>query len=300
MRKIIISFIFFAIAALLAPAQSQMALNMSEGGYGLLKTNFGVTYDHGWNSAVNGVSVRGSYEFLRTRKFTVTANLRYASTEMSFNPSDLSEGFDPDDIGLNGWHHSGQTGVTSTFRSKLAGKPLMAMALANAEWGKGGFARISGIAMGIVMLRANRATQFGIGALVMLNTSSRIPAFPILMYRHAINEKWRINIYGGIMGLEYAPTRTDLLSMGGDINVKSFYFKPSDSRLPSKCRFTNTSFRPQIKYRRRLMANLYLDVAGGASVKMSCRANGVSSRKEYFDCSQKVAPFIQTGISYSL
>lgn len=301
MKKLLLLMIFsILITPISALAQSQAAVNVSEGGYGILKTNIGVDYEHGWGKIDDCFSARVSYEFFRNKKFTVTANARYTSTEVSFSADDLSNGFDPDNIHLNGTHYFGQTGFTSTFQSKLWGKPFMAIAMVNAEWGQGGFARISGIAMGLLMLKASRSTQFGIGPLVLINSCSRIPAFLVFMYRHKFNNKWGINLYGGIFGIDYTPTVNNLFSVGADIDVKAFYFKPFNTSLPDKCRFTSTSFRPMAKYRRRLINNLYFDLQGGISLKMSCRANGVTGTKKYFDCNQKVAPFIHAGISYTM
>ncbi len=170
----------------------------------------------------------------------------------------------------------------------------------NTEWGSGGFERISGTVMGVIMLRANRRTQFGIGPLVMINTTSKIPAFLIFMYRHRFNEKLALNFYGGMFGVDYNPNKNSLLSAGADIDVKGFYFKPNHENLPNVCRFTYISFRPTVKYRVRLRPNLYFEAQGGVAIKMSCRVNGRNGTKEYFDCNQKPAPFLQGGISYSL
>ena len=299
MRKFI-SILFVCLTVLSLSAQSQAAVNVSEGGYGLLKTNMGIDYEHGWGVVDDAFSARASYQFFRNKKFTVTANARYTSTEVEFNADDLSGDFDPDEIHLNGTHLFGQTGLTSTFRTSLWGRPFMAMAMVNAEWSQGGFARVSGIAMGLLMLRANRSTQFGIGPLVLINSCSRIPAFLIFMYRHQFSRKWGVNLYGGMFSVDYTPTVNNLFSAGADIDVKAFYFKPSNASLPDKCRFTSTSFRPMVKYRRRLAPNLYFDLQGGINVKMSCRANGVTGTTKYFDCHSKVAPFVHAGVSYSL
>lgn len=55
-----------------------------------------------------------------------------------------------------------------------------------------------------------------------------------------------------------------------------------------------------LKYHRRMIQNLYLDVQAGAAIKMSCRVNGVTGTKEFFHCHRKAAPFVQTSMSYSL
>ncbi len=193
-----------------------------------------------------------------------------------------------------------QLGATASVRTKLFGKPVMGIAMLNTEWAVGGFERISGTIMGMIMLKATQSTQFGIGPLAMINTTSKIPAFLVFVYRHRFNEKLALNLYGGMFGLDYNPNRNNLLSIGADIDVKGFYFKPKQEDLPEMCRFTYTSFRPMIKYRLRLRQNFYLDVQGGVALPMSCRVNGKNGSKEYFECNQKPSPFLQGGISYSL
>ena len=281
-------------------AQTQADVNVSEGGYGLVKTNFNMSYDHGFGAIQDGFSARASYEFFRNKKFTVTANARYSSSEVSFTDSDLSNGYNPLAINLNGTHLLGQVGMTSTYKTRIFNRPIMAMAMINSEWSEGGFARVSGIAMGLVMFRANKNTQFGIGPMVMVNTCSKLPAFLVFMYRHRFNDKWLVNLYGGMFGIDYNPTKNNLISIGADLDVKAFYFKPNDASLPTKCRFTSTSFRPMIKYRRRLIQNLYFDFQGGISMKMSCKINGVSNSKELINCNQKAYPFLQTSVSFAL
>lgn len=102
------------------------------------------------------------------------------------------------------------------------------------------------------------------------------------------------------MGLDYNVNKDNLLSVGADIDVKGFYFKPCDESLPEICRFTYTSFRPGIKYRVRLKRNFYFDAQVGVALKMSCRVNGRTGSREYFDCRQGASPFFQAGVSYSL
>lgn len=281
-------------------AQTEADVNVSQGGYGMVRTNITTGYDHNWGKITNSYATRVSYEFLRNSRFTLTANARYASVETDFDASDFSGGYSPQAIGLNGTHMIGQAGFTGMYRTTLFGRPFMAMAMLNSEWGQGGFARISGIAMGLIMLRANRDTQFGIGPLALLNSTSKIPAFLVFMYRHRINEKWLINLYGGMLGIDYTPTRHNLFSAGADVDVKAFYFRPHDPTLPSKCRFTYTTVRPSLRYRRTLARHLYLDIQGGVAVRMSCRVNGVTGTKEYIRCHQKAAPFLHIGASYSL
>lgn len=292
--------LIFSIAILPVIAVAQPGGGMSREGYGMVKTNISISYGHEWGNISDGFSARASYELLSDRHSTFTANARYTSTETDFGEGDVSGDYSPDAIGVNGIHVMGQIGMTYTYRTMLGGKPIVAMGMLNGDIGAGRFQRISGIVMGLYMLRATRTTRFGLGPLVMLNSTSKIPAFLVFMYHHRFNDRWAVNVYGGMMGFDYTPSRDDMFSLGADIDVKSFYFTPGDSRLPKHCRFTSTAFRPMVKYRRRLLQNLYLDVQAGATIKMSCRVNGINGTKEYFQCHRKAAPFVQAAMSYSL
>lgn len=298
--KFILTVSFLACCLFRLYAQSENDVSVSSGGYGIIKTNMAANYDHGWGTIQDGFAARFSYEFFRNKKFTVTANARYTSSEVEFKTDELDESFNPEEINLNGTHLFGQIGMTSTFKTRVIGKPFMAMAMANSEWSQGGFARVSGIAMGLFMLRSNPNTQFGLGPMVMVNTSSKLPAFLIFMYRHSFNDKWQLNLYGGMFGVEYTPNKRNRFSLGADVDVKAFYFKPHNESLPEKCRFTSTSFRPMIKYRHKLDHNLTFEVQGGIAFKMSSRVNGITGSKEWINCSQKTAPFIQAGVSWGI
>ncbi len=292
--------LIFSIILLPVHIKAQSESNVNREGYGLVKTNISTSYEHGWGNIENGFAARVSYELLSDNHSTLTANARYTSTEIDFEADELTKDYIPSDIALNGLHAMGQVGMTYTYKNRIGGKPIVAMGMLNSEFGAGRFQRISGIVMGLYMLRATRTTRFGLGPLVMLNSTSKIPAFLVFMYHHRFNDRWTVNFYGGMMGLDYTPSRNDIFSLGADIDVKSFYFTPEDKRLPNYCRFTSTAFRPMLKYRRRMIQNLYLDVQAGAAIKMSCRVNGVTGTKEYFHCHRKAAPFVQTSMSYSL
>ena len=60
--RILILIIGCLSIALKLPAQTQADVNVSEGGYGLVKTNLSMEYDHGFGSIQDGFSARASYE----------------------------------------------------------------------------------------------------------------------------------------------------------------------------------------------------------------------------------------------
>lgn len=269
-------------------------------GYGMVKTNMKVGYDYTSGPVSDHFNARVSYEFFKNRRFTLTANTHYNSLSVDFVSDMLPEGYDPEAMGMNKTHIYGQGGLSGTFRSRLFGCQFMAYGMVSVDWGDSRFQRVSGMAMGLFMLRANRRTQFGIGPLVLINSSSKIPAFLVFIYRHQFNRQLTLSLYGGIFGLEYAPTKADVITVGGDIDVRSFYFRPSHPSLPERCRYANTSFRPGVKYRRCLAPNLYGELQGGVVLKMSSRVNGVAGSKEYFDIPLPARPFVYVAFSYAL
>ena len=269
-------------------------------GYGMVKTNMKVSYDYTNAPVSDHFNARVSYEFLRKQNFTLTANTNYNSLHTDFSVDAFPSGYDPQLIGMNKTHIYGQLGMSGSFRSKLFGRQFMAFGMVSTDWGDGRFQRVSGIAMGLIMLRANRNTQFGIGPLVLLNSTSKVPAFLVFIYRHRFNNVLAVNLYGGMFGLDYTPTDSDLITVGGDIDVRSFYFSPGHSDLPKRCRYTNTNFRPGVKYKRRLAANFYGEVQCGIILKMSSRVTGVSGTKRYFELPMPTRPFFQIALSYAL
>jgi len=201
---------------------------------------------------------------------------------------------------MNGKHSMGQIGLTASFRTRLFNKPFVGAAIVNSDWAAGGFAKVSSIVMGMLMLRSDKDTQFGLGPLFLINTNGKLPALIAFMYRHRFNDKWLVNLSGGLFAMEYSPSKFDLLSMGLDINAKCFYFQPKTDDLPDKLRYMSVSFRPMLKYSRRIIDNLNLDIRAGASVNIVNRVNGVTGTKKYLSCRQQtVYPFVQAGASYA-
>lgn len=124
-----------------------------------------------------------------------------------------------------------QIGLTASFRAKLFNKPFVGVAIINSDWAAGGFAKVTSIVMGMLMIRADKDTQFGIGPMFLINTNGKIPALIAFMYRHRFNDRWLVNLSGGLFAMEYSPSKKDILSIGFDVDAKTFYFRPKTDSL---------------------------------------------------------------------
>lgn len=299
----IISFLFiYLTSALFACAQmTSDSGNSASRLDSASRFNIGMSYGHDWQQSVSdSYSALITYEFLRTRHFSLIASGRYVLTHASFSAADISYSYNPEAINMNGSHGMGQIGLTATFRTKLFDKPFAGAAIINSDWGAGGFAKVTSIVMGMVMIRSDRDTQFGLGPMFLINTNGKLPALIAFMYRHRFNDKWLINLSGGLFAMEYSSSKSDVLSMGFDVNAKSFYFQPKTDGLPEKLKYMSVSFRPLIKYSRNIVDKLNVDVKAGASINIVNRVNGMTGTKKYLKCHQQtVYPFIQVGASYS-
>lgn len=301
MTRIITFLILSLVTVMMANAQMMSDSGSNNGGFGASRLSMGLSYGHDWEQSISDYySARISYEFLRTKHFSLTANGIYSLSETSFSEADISYSHNPDAINMNGRHSMGLVGLIASFRTKLFNKPFVGAAIVNSDWSAGGFAKVSAIVTGMIMLRSDKDTQFGIGPLFLINTNGKLPALLAFIYRHRFNDKWRVNLSGGLFAMEYSPSTSDLFSMGLDVNAKYFYFRPETDDLPDKLRYMSVAFRPLLKYSRRIIDNLNLDIKAGAAINIVNRVNGINGTKKYLRCHQQtVYPFIQAGASYA-
>lgn len=298
MARVISILLFCFLSVISAHSQGPDALGMAVGN---TRWNASLSYGHDFGSAVDdSYSAMLSFEFLKAEKFSLVADARYRLFDSSFSESDISYSHSPQAIGMNGRHNVWQLGLTALLRTRLFDKPFVGVAMVNNDFGAGGYARTSSIVMGMIMLKADRNTQFGLGPLFLINTNGRLPVLLAFMYRHRFNDKWRLNLSGGLFAMEYMPTSKSLLTMGTDIDAKSFYFEPHADGLPDKLRFMSVAFRPMVRYSYNVLKNLTVDVRGGASVTIVDRVTGTKGTKKYLDFDMKrVHPFVRLGASYS-
>lgn len=271
-----------------------------ESGMGISGSGVAVTYLKSASDNTDYFNTRITGEFFRSKTWSVSAVARYQYIHTDISAVNLSgTGYSPESIGLNGSHNVYQLGLNSFARTSLWNKPLVSFAMMRADFSTCGFERVNAMAAAMLMVKATRDTQFGIGPMLLLNTSSKWPVFPIFIYRHRFCDKLSLNLYGAIFGIDYTPTRLDYLSAGFDIDARSFYFRPGVEDLPSVCRYTKTLFRPMAKYRRKLTKHLSAEIEGGVELKMSSRIYGKTGTRHYLEVRSPASPFVQATVSGS-
>lgn len=296
--------IIIALSALLicvrSYSQDGAALAVAEGGQGLVKTNITSIYEHTWKGESDYFSLRGSYEFVSSKHFTLSGNMRYSIFDLKFRDNWFQQGANVTPAELNGDHHVLNAGINASFRTMLWGKPFISLAMVTSDFDKKGFRKIGGIAAGLFMLRLTRDTQFGFGLLALVNSNSKCPVFPMFIYRHRFNDLWAINLSGGMFTADFTPSRNDIINIGADIDVRSFYFNPSSPALHETCKYQKSVARPMIRYRRKLGRHFYTVISGGVELKLTSRVYyGVSDRKNYMEVDVPTSPFGSISAGYT-
>lgn len=292
--------ILLILCCLPAFCQLEMIEPVNNSDYGMVKTNLTFGYDHQFGAVPDNITGQVSYQIVKKPFLTFSVNGRVNTLWANFERDQLSKDLDPWDIGLSGNHSYGSFGFTATGFLPLFGKPLALLAIGSAEWSKHCFGRISGLVGGAYIFNMTKDTQIGLGSLFMINTASKIPVIPVIIYRHRFDERFAINVYGGLFALEYKPWDKGMLKLAADLDVRSFYFKPEVEGWPKKCRFTMTSLRPAVKYRHQLARNFYGEAQMGVGFKISGRVSGVTGKARYLDFSERPSLFLKAVLSYAL
>lgn len=244
---------------------------------------------------------RMNAEVMKGKNYSVAVMARYQYINTDIPDEDFAgTGYTPQELNINGGHHVYQVGINSMVTSHLWGKPLMAFAMLRTDFSKHGFGRIDAMGAAMLMLTATRETQFGVGPVLLVNTASKWPIFPMFIYRRQFSRELALGLFGGICTLDYTPTRADCLSVGFDVDARTFYFSPNTDDLPDVCRYTKTLFRPMARYRRRLTKQITAEVECGVELKMSSKVYGRSGTRDYLETDSPASAFGLVTISSTL
>lgn len=276
-----------------------VAAQEGNGNMGLSGTGVEVLYNKSGGNIPDYFTARAAYQFYSNKHLAVSANARFHFMDTDFEDDATEEYGTLREMDLDGTHHVYQFGVNAVMRETLFGKPFMAIAMLTSDFSSDGFERISFMGGGVFMLTTTRETQFGLGAFLLLNTSSKWPLFPMIIYHHQLNPTTALNFYGNKYTVDYTPTKEDRFAAGFDIDSRSFYFRPNVEGFPGRCRYTLNLIRPMLSYRRTLLKGLDAEVKAGGEIKMSSRVYKRNGTKHYLNISQPVQPFFMLSLGYS-
>ncbi len=207
----------------------------------------------------------------------------------------------------NSWHpnmgHKHHTwGLQSTYilTSRLWDKQFTGMANIKGEFSEEGAERITGIAVGTLQIRKTEHSSLGVGAVLLVNTSSPWPLFPIVVYHHQFDKKWSLNLMLPQLYINYRISQKDKFAAGLSIFGEHFYVTPNHKELPTTCLYSRSNFRPEVVYEHNINDLTKFFIKSGATICINSRLYSSGGNTKYVNISQNPSIFLQIGLSYGI
>ena len=230
--------------------------------------------------------------------FQVTSSLNIGiSAHYAYNNESLT-GLSQE---LSHWgdnHHSFKGGVNLMYHTKLWQKPLVAFANIGADASQWGVERVSGIAVAMLMLKATRETQFGIGGMLMVNTTSRLPFILVATYRHVFSPKWTLNLNYPFFAMQYTPSRQHTIGAGFTFDTYHYWLRPDHVAMPKTVFYRRSLFKLGANYDCRLTSSLTLTAQTGWEYTMNGGIYTASGHKQLYELNHPNGLYGHIGIRY--
>lgn len=228
-------------------------------------------------------------------KLKENLNLQFAG---KYNYSSYSMSGLPTDIKWNTYNHNFQASVNAMYTTRAFGKPLVAFVNVNADASQWGVERVSGVGAAILMLKANRTTQFGLGGIVLVNTTSRIPFFVIPTYRHVFSPRWTINLNYPFFAMQYTPDKRNTIGAGFTIDTYKSWQRPGSSALPKTVFCRKSLFKTGLNYDCKLSESLTLMAQAGWEYTMKGGVYTANGRHLIYDLNHQKGLYLHAGVTF--
>lgn len=214
------------------------------------------------------------------------------SANYDYNNEHLS-GLSNEHIAMVDNHHSFKQNTNIIFRSALGNKPLVIISNIGIDASQWGFQRISGIAAALLMIKSTPHTQFGVGPLLMLNTTSRIPFLVVATYRHVYSPLWTLNINYPFFGMQYTPSEKHTIAGGFTFDTDYYWVRPDNEKLPKTAFFRRSLLRTGLNYDMKLTPTLTFTAQTGWEYTMAGGLYTSNGRHLLYDLNHPNGPYAQ-------
>ncbi|WP_165044442.1 hypothetical protein [Dysgonomonas sp. ZJ709] len=270
---------------------------------------------HDYTLMQNGKEIEnGEFRHINTVKFSVTvpvlllknfslyANGQFNSYQFEAN-NNVNGGksaiFSQNDDGYN--YYEGT--LAGTYRTRIAGKPLILIATAFGDGWNKGFGKAQGIFSAIMIFKQSPTTSFSAG-LFGMTLYEKIPVIPIIAYTHQFTPDWSIDLtLPSRSYIRYQPNN-HRFSMGASLGSEHFYMKPGMKGIPEVSFFNRTVIKPEIVYEYIINKRFYLIARSGGSALISGGLYGTNRKgidgDPYIKFKQPMTPFLNVGFSYNI
>lgn len=274
------------------------------------------TPSHDYTLLQNGKEIeKGEFSHVNTIKFSVTVPVLllknfslYANGQFNsyqFETRDNISGgkstiFSKSNDG--GYNYYEGT-LTGTYRTKLAGKPLILIASAFGDGWNKGFEKAQGMFSAIMLLKQSPKSSLSVG-LYGMTLYEKIPIFPIITYSHQFTPNWSIDLTLPSRSYVRYQLNNHRFSAGAALESEHFYMKSGMENVPEVSFFNKTIIKPELVYEYIINKHFYLIARGGGSALVNGGLYGTNRKgidgDPYVKFKQPMTPFFNVGFSYNL
>lgn len=221
--------------------------------------------------------INAGYSFKVARPLTlgVSARYEYVDEHVSNIPSHQ--------IAWRDKHNTFRANFNAMFQSRLWGKPLIGLVYASTDFSRWGAERVSGIGAALLMLKTTRETQFGVGGLLLVNTTSSIPFIPIASYRHVFSPKWTLNLNYPFYSMQYSFSPQHILGAGFTVDTYGFWLRPDDKEMPRTVFYRRSLLKTGLNYDWHITPQISLVAQGGWEYTMNGGLYTASGRHHLYE-----------------
>ncbi len=259
---------------------------------------------------------RGRVEDVTTTRISATVGLFHkqlnpekrdmiavlANPFYEFSTTGLSRELDVSGYELNmpSTHHYYGLNIMAIYSGSAFDKPLFVMAMPFINFSQYGYERVGGILCGALMLKRSQSTRLGIGAVLLLGTTSSWPLFPFVTYYHKFDNAWSINIQGAYNTVNYS--LGEHITLKGVLGIRSpRYFMHTDGEnLPKKAVWRQTNVRTGVQCDCDVSQHVAITLLTGVDLPMSGRVYNHNGSKKFARLRTKPLPVLTATLRYKL
>lgn len=185
--------------------------------------------------------------------------------------------------------------------SRLFNKPVIYNFAISGEGSEEGYERITGMAIGMMVLKRNQTTLITAGLVAIVDRMSVVPVVPIFTIDHKFNNTWSLTAAVPKHIYFRRPLFTDgRLSLGVNMDSERFYVYPENSSKTYL--YSKLEIKTGFIYEHSLHDHFILTIKGGAvnTVNGKLVQKNKSSNKEILKSTQDMSAHFSVGISYNL
>ncbi len=254
------------------------------------------TIEKGERHSINTIKFNTTLPVVQTKHFSMFA-IGQADFYNYFTTENTNSSLFSQQKGENNQYFKAT--LNGTYRTSLAGKPLILNGNISVDGHKKGLEQVLGTLAAVSVIKRNRNTSISTG-LAFVWPFRNIPVMPVLTYWHQFSPNYSIDIsMPRQVYLRYQWKDCNRLSFGTMMQNDQYYF---DSQGQTRL-FSETSINTELLYEYVAMKHFYFFARGGLSTRVS---GGIyKPNRKYLDSGKlsferKPKPFFNIGFSYNL